>query len=62
MDHLAHCRREIWIAATNYIAAYQLVVGKKCEQRVAALLKGSYFVYEGHWATGKDKVCLCPLT
>lgn len=57
MDRLSHYRSEIRSAAATHIAEYRLGVGELCQQRVAALLKGNYFVYDGHWATGVDEVC-----
>lgn len=59
VDRLSHYRSEIRAAAITHIAVYQLGVGEICKQRVAALLEWNYFVYDRHWAAGKDKVCAC---
>jgi hypothetical protein len=56
VDRLAHHRSEIRSAALTHISIYQLGFGPLCEQRVAALLKGNLFVYDGHWALGQNAV------
>lgn len=54
VDHLAHHRNDLRTAAMMHIGTYQIGFGKVCKQRVAALLKGYAFLYNGHWATGQE--------
>lgn len=56
VDRLAHYRSEIRAAALTHLAVYQLGIGGVCQRRVAALLKGNIFVYEGHWGLDEGEV------
>lgn len=58
VDRLAHHRSNIRSAANTQIGIYQLGYGTTCERRVATLLKGNVFIFDGHWGTENGQVCV----